>query len=199
VVTSYWVPGIYSVTLAVSNQHGVALDTVTLRVTEPLIYIPVVTRNALAETLDATESEDEDDVESAVPLPEDPLARQMLEAINYHREAAGLPPLVWASELARSSQHHTEDMATNAFTGHYGSEGTRPIDRMRQASYTGDYAGECTAWGFSDLESVVAWWMTSPPHRTIILSTVATDMGGAYTYDADSPSVHYWTIDFGAR
>jgi uncharacterized repeat protein (TIGR01451 family) len=197
VVHSYAAPGTYTVTLAVGNQHGVALDTVTLRVAPPLIYLPVVTRNALGRALVVPEVEAE--AQSGAPMPDDPLARQMLEAINGHREAAGLPPLVWATELARSSQHHTEDMASNGFTGHTGSEGTRPIDRMRQASYTGDYAGECTAWGFGDLESVVAWWMTSPPHRTIILSTVATDMGGAYTHNPDAASVHYWTIDFGAR
>jgi uncharacterized repeat protein (TIGR01451 family) len=195
VVYSYSTPGTYTVTLAVSNQHGVALDTATLRVGPPVIYLPVVIRSAGAEVGPGVEAEPQ----SGAPLPDDPLARQMLEAINAQREAAGLYPLVWAAELARSSQHHTDDMATNGFTGHYGSEGTRPIDRMRQASYTGDYAGECTAWGFRDLESVVAWWMTSPPHRTIILSTVATDMGGAYTYNPNALSVHYWTIDFGAR
>jgi uncharacterized repeat protein (TIGR01451 family) len=199
VVTSYAAPGTYSITLAVSNEHGVGLDTITLRVAQPLIYVPVVTRNALAETAAVPEVQPEAEGQSGVLLPDDPLAQQMLLAINGQREAAGLPPLVWAPELARSSQHHTDDMAFNGFTGHYGSEGTRPIDRMRQASYTGDYAGECTAWGFSDFESVVAWWMTSPPHRTIVLSTVATDMGGAYTYNPDAPSVHYWTIDFGAR
>jgi PKD repeat protein len=199
VVTSYAAPGIYSVTLAVSNEHGVALDTVALRVATPTIYLPVMQRNAAAEVPIASQVGVQAEAQSGVPLPDDPLARQMLQAINGQREAAGLPPLTWAPELARSSQHHTEDMATNGFTGHYGSEGARPIDRMRQASYTGDYAGECTAWGFSDLESVVEWWMTSPPHRVIILSTVATDMGGAYTYNPDAPSVHYWTIDFGAR
>jgi PKD repeat protein len=197
VVTSYGASGTYSVTLAVSNEHGVALDTVTLRVSTPTIYLPVVTRNGLMEAAGIPEVDAEG--QSAGPLPDDPLAQQMLQAINDQREAAGLPPLIWATELARSSQHHTDDMAFNGFAGHYGSEGTRPIDRMRQASYTGDYAGECTAWGFSDLESVVSWWMTSPPHRTIILSTVATDMGGAHTCNPDAPSVHYWTIDFGAR
>jgi uncharacterized repeat protein (TIGR01451 family) len=197
VVTSYATPGTYTLTLAVSNEHGVALDTVRLRVALPLIYLPVVTRNVLARGGEVAEAGGE--VEGGVALPEDPLAQQMLQIINAYREAAGLTPLMWAPELARSSQHHTEDMATNAFTGHYGSEGTRPIDRMRQASYAGDYAGECTAWGFSDLQSVVEWWMSSPPHRTIILSTVATEMGGAYSYDPDAPSVHYWTIDFGAQ
>jgi uncharacterized protein YkwD/chitodextrinase len=197
VVTSYAMEGTYTVTLAVSNEHGVGLDTVILRVGPPVIYLPFVTRNLPAEATVA--QPDGEAAEGGPPAPEDPLARELLQAVNVQREAAGLSPLVWATELARSSQHHVEDMATNGFTSHYGSEGSRPIDRMRQASYTGDYAGECTAWGFSDLASVMAWWMGSPPHRTIILSTVATDMGGAYTYNPDALNVHYWTIDFGAR
>jgi uncharacterized protein YkwD len=133
------------------------------------------------------------------PIPDDPLAQKILEAVNAERAAAGLSALTWSSNLARSAQHHSEDMAGYGFTGHYGSNGSSPADRVQQASYEGDYAGECTAWGFDDIASAVAWWMTSPPHRVIILSTVATEVGGGYGYNPGAPSVHYWTLDFGAR
>ncbi len=198
VAHSYSVPGTYSVTLVVSNEFGAAMDTLTLRVTPYTIFLPLVAHNAAppapAEEPEPTESLEPELSEPAV----DAFAQQMLTAINAERAAAGLPPLRWSEPLARSSQHHTDDMAAYGFTGHYGSNESRPIDRMRQASYTGDYAGECTAWGFDNLASAVAWWMSSPPHRTIILSTVATEMGGAYSYNPGAPSVHYWTIDFGA-
>lgn len=205
VAHSYSIPGIYPVTLAVSTDFGVALDTLTLRVSSYTSYLPLVVTNVQPEAVIEVEATTEDaeilelEAEQEPALPADPLAQEILQVINAEREAAGLEPLVWSDQLARSAQHHTDDMATYWFTGHYGSNGSRPVDRMRQASYTGDYAGECTAWGFSDIASAVAWWMTSPPHRIIILSTVATEMGGAYSYNPNAPSVHYWTIDFGTH
>jgi uncharacterized protein YkwD/PKD repeat protein len=203
VAHSYSTPGIYPVTLAVSNDFGVALDTLTMRVAHQTIYLPLVMNGIQAEPIVEGEPELEPaevaELEPAVGLPADPLAQQILQAINAEREANGLTPLSWSDQLVRSAQHHTDDMAAHWFTGHLGSNGSRPVDRMRQASYTGDYAGECTAWGFDDFASALAWWMTSPPHRVIILSTVATEIGGAYTHNPDAPSVHYWTVDFGAR
>jgi len=212
VAHSYSAPGIFPVTLAVSTDFGVALDTLTLRVASYAVYLPLVSDNIQPETVvEAEPTVEETEIpdlepegalappEEALAPPADPLAQEILQAINAEREAVGLPPLVWSDQLARSAQHHTDDMATYWFTGHYGSNGSRPVDRMRQASYTGDYAGECTAWGFDDIASAVAWWMTSPPHRVIILSTVATEIGGAYSHNPNAPSVHYWTIDFGAQ
>ncbi len=206
VAHSFGAPGSYSVTLAVSNAYGVALDTLALRVSPYQLYLPLVTNGAqLSEP--PPEAEPDEEAATAVETPEpepdtalpaDPLAREILQAINAERQAAGMPLLTWSDQLVRSAQHHSDDMATQWFTGHLGSNGSRPIDRFRQASYTGDYAGECTAWGFDEIASAVAWWMTSPPHRVIVLSTVATEIGGAYRYNPDAPSVHYWTIDFGS-
>ena len=208
VAHSYPTPGDYLVTLAISNDFGVALDTLAVHVRPYISYFPLIATEAMPITAEGAtveidlvpESVEPEEIETPIVVAEpDPLAEQMLQAINAEREAAGLPPLTWSPQLSRAAQHHTDDMATYGFTGHHGSNGSRPIDRMRQAGYTDDYAGECTAWGFDDLASAVAWWMSSPPHRTIILSTVATEMGGAYTYNASAPSVHYWTIDFGAH
>lgn len=195
VAHSYGMPGSYSVTLTVNNDFGVALDTLTLSVSSYVVYLPLAANNAVMPLVVEPAAE----LESDPSLPADPLAREMLQAINAEREAAGLPALAWSSQLARSSEHHTEDMAAHWFTGHIGSDGARPIDRMRQASYQGDYAGECTAWRFDNVEDAVAWWMTSAPHRIIVLSSVATEMGGAYTYDPNAPNVHYWAVDFGAQ
>jgi uncharacterized protein YkwD len=194
VAHSYGTPGSYSVTLAVSNDFGVALDTLAMRASPYVTYLPLVANQGGLPSMPGLAVEPE----PVITPPADPLARQIWQAVNAEREAAGLHPLAWSGRLARSAQHHSNDMASNGFTGHIGSNGSRPIDRMRQASYAGDYAGECTGWGFDDIASALAWWMTSPPHRTIILSTVATEIGGAYSHNPDAPSVHYWTIDFGA-
>ena len=232
VTHSYSVPGSYPIILTVSNDFGVAMDTLTIRVVPYILYVPLImgdgsaqpTADALTEAPaaaaeaplaeapdaqpasgDTPPAPEEETQEPAAPAevdpnaPADPLEQAILQAINAEREANGMAPLTWSVELSRSAQHHSDDMAAYGFTGHYGSDGTRPIDRIRQASYTGDYAGECTAWGFDDIDSAVAWWMTSPPHRVIVLSTVATEVGGGYGYNPGAPSVHYWTLDFGAQ
>ncbi len=208
VAHSYGSPGDYIVTLAIGNDFGVALDTLSVHVFPYMVYLPWMSSNAGVAFPDAAAPTDGNGPDGQQPdtapslatqTPDDPAAQQLLRAINAERQASGLAPLVWSDQLARSSQHHSADMSAYGFTGHYGSNGSHPADRLMQASYPGDYAGEVTAWGFAEIADAVAWWMTSPPHRIIILSTVATEMGGGYSYNPNAPSVHYWTIDFGAQ
>ncbi|MEN8097855.1 MAG: CAP domain-containing protein [Chloroflexota bacterium] len=186
--------GEFDIILMAYNSQDIVSDTLSITVTPDQVYLTPQVQETFIETTFVVQ----DPISSTiVQKPLDPLAQQMLDGINYERLLAGLAPLSWSDDLARSSQHHTDDMAYNAFTGHYGSDASRPIERMRQASYEGDYAGECTAWGFDDFASALTWWMNSPPHRAIILHPLATTMGGAHTFDTLAPHLYYWTIDFG--
>src|SRR5271165_2183555 len=45
-------------------------------------------------------------------------------------------PLAWNPDLAAAAQAHSQDMATNQFQSHTGSEGSTPDQRMQQAGYT---------------------------------------------------------------
>jgi uncharacterized protein YkwD len=46
------------------------------------------------------------------------------------------PPLAWNPDLAASAQAHSQDMATNQFQSHTGSDGSTADQRMQQAGYT---------------------------------------------------------------
>ena len=55
-----------------------------------------------------------------------------LQAIS---SAAPQPPLAWNAALAQAAQSHSQDMATNQFQSHTGSDGSSPSQRVQQAGY----------------------------------------------------------------
>ena len=132
------------------------------------------------------------------PLPETATpAEQLLWYINEARRLHSLPPLSYVYEMSVAAQRHTEDMAVNEFTGHVGSDGSRPFERLQQYGYEGNYGGETTAWGFDEARRVVEFWVNSPPHRRIILNNRAVSVGVGYTADFGAPNVWYWVAEFG--
>ena len=111
-----------------------------------------------------------------------------------------MPDLDLVAELTDSARKHSRDMADNHFTGHTGSDGSNPGQRIAEAGYDASAWGEIIAWGFGgDNSWVVEWWMNSPVHRSLILSGTFTDFGVGYTRDPASDWGHYWTVNFGVR
>src|SRR5271165_2167421 len=47
--------------------------------------------------------------------------------------APAKPPLAWDPSLAAAAQAHSQDMATNQYQSHTGSDGSTPDQRMQQA------------------------------------------------------------------
>jgi uncharacterized protein YkwD len=134
-----------------------------------------------------------------------PLAESATEAeelfwyINEARRLHNLPPLAYEHPLSVAAQRHAEDMAVNQFTGHRGSDGTMPYERLPLFGYQGDYGGEATAWGFDDPRLAVEFWVNSPSHRRIILNARALSLGVGYIVDFRSPNVWYWVAEFGQK
>ncbi len=124
-------------------------------------------------------------------------AEQLLWYINEARRLHNLPPLTYNYELTVAAQRHSDDMGRYGYTGHTGSDGTRPEQRQQDAGYQGTYAGEVTYWGYDQVSAVVEFWVNSPAHRNLILSTLPTDVGVSYTYNPYAPSVWYWVAEFG--
>jgi uncharacterized protein YkwD len=110
-----------------------------------------------------------------------------------------LPPLAQAAELTQSARRHSSDMADNGFTGHTGSDGSNVGRRVDEACYEWVRVGEIIGWGFTNAESMIAWWMNSAPHRTLILSTALEDFGAGYVDQRASSYRYYWTVNFGRR
>jgi uncharacterized protein YkwD len=130
--------------------------------------------------------------------PDDPAIEQYIAAqINAHRQAAGLPPLTLDPALTQAARAHCHDMSGMDTPSHTGSDGSSPADRVEAAGYEGNYTGEIIAWGTWGSEDVVEWWMNSPTHRAVILSTWATEFGVGYVRDPETLWVNFWTVDFG--
>ncbi|RLN98766.1 hypothetical protein BBJ28_00005996 [Nothophytophthora sp. Chile5] len=121
----------------------------------------------------------------------------MLERVNQERAAEGLSALCWNSKLQVAAQRLSDDMATNNFVGHTGSDGSDMGERLKDAGYEGGASAENAEGGSPNVTAAMDDWMHSEGHRTNIMGNY-TMLGAAYAYNADSSYKHYWTQDFGS-
>jgi uncharacterized protein YkwD len=56
--------------------------------------------------------------------------------LNSIASATPQPPLAWNADLAQAAQGHSQDMATNQFQSHTGSDGSSVGQRIQAAGYT---------------------------------------------------------------
>ncbi len=104
----------------------------------------------------------------------------MLDSVNALRARAAAPPLQLNAELTAAAATHARDMAVQNRPWHFGSDGSSPIDRARQAGYRGTVLGETISETYeSELETLAAW-MARPDTRAVILDPQARDLGLAF-------------------
>ena len=85
-------------------------------------------------------------------------------------------------------------MAGRRKMAHKGGDGSSPFDRMKRTGYDFRAAAENVAYGFDDVDSVMAGWMRSPGHRRNILGRFSEiGVGRAIARDGAS----YWCVTFG--
>lgn len=122
------------------------------------------------------------------------------DGINKIREANSLLILINDSKITQAALRHSNDMANNKFTGHTGSDGSGPGDRLNEACFNANGWGEIIAWGYAGRpQSVINAWMNSPPHKSIILKEWYDVFGAGYVNKPNSKWKHYWTVDFSLR
>lgn len=120
----------------------------------------------------------------------------MLARVNEQRAAQGLRALCINSKLMAAAQRHTNDMATNNFMSHTGSDGSTMSTRVTVTGYQWTRLAENVAAGQANVDAVMTSWMNSAGHRANILGDY-TMFGTAYAYNSGSKYKHYWTQDFG--
>ena len=123
---------------------------------------------------------------------------EIVELLNQERADENLPPLVIDMRLMQAARIHNNDMATNDFVSHTGSDGSSPFDRIAEAGYPAWSAGENIAAGYKTAAAAVQGWMGSSGHRANILHSSYEHIGVGYVYDENATYGHYWTTDFGA-
>ncbi len=121
---------------------------------------------------------------------------EVLELVNQARSAGRscgsegtfgpAPALGWNEKLGRAAARHANDMASQDFLGHTGSDGSTAAGRISAEGYEWSAIGENVAAGQSSPGQVVAGWLSSPGHCANIMNPdylhmgIARAEGGSY-------------------
>lgn len=111
--------------------------------------------------------------------------------LNAIRAANGLPALAQSAQLTAAARLHANDMATNGFFGHTGSDNSSLGQRVRAQGFGYCYVAENIAQGQPSVSAVMTSWMNSAGHRANNLSPKPTQYGAARA------SGDYWVLVFG--
>lgn len=131
------------------------------------------------------------------------LENELISLINSIRVDNGLPTLAFNKKLAGAAIGHSIDMACHSSISHTGSNGSSITDRFAANGYSYTYWNEAIyaqppEYG-GTAQAAVDWWLNDPPHRVILLSSDAKDIGAGYVYVSGSKLGGYFTIDVGAH
>ncbi len=130
---------------------------------------------------------------------------EMLAAVNQARTIArscgpnarpAVGKLIWNCRLQQAAITHSEDMATNDFFEHAGSDGSSVSDRVTRTGYVWSHVGENLAAGQRTVTIVMESLLSSPGHCENIMSGHYTEFGFGYRINPDSFYRHYWTQNF---
>ena len=105
---------------------------------------------------------------------------------------AATASVAWNDKLEQAAIDHSEDMFTNKFLSHTGSDGSNPGTRIKRHGYDCKTYGENIARGYQTEKSVIEGWIKSPGHCRNIMNPNYKEMGAAR-------KGNYWTLVLGAR
>ncbi len=127
----------------------------------------------------------------------DTSSRQLLSDTNAARVREGLGELTINSSLTSSAQAYANLMAQYQWFDHTGPDGSTMASRVRSAGYTGGWFGEVLYIGPKDdgPAGIVAMWLDSPVHRSVLLSEAYTEIGVGCAVSGD---MRWCVEDFGA-
>ena len=197
-----------------------ATPTATMTFTPTLTFTPLPTvtatltptaTNTATPTATSTQTPVPTRRPTAVPLSENngstscnggntAIEAQVKGLINQQRAQAGVRALSSNNALNIAARAHSQDMATNNFFSHTGSNGSDPFTRMSTSGYSFSAAAEnIYAGNGSDnsASAAVSAWMNSSGHRENMLNSTYTNFGVGYWCNANSTYGGYFTADFG--
>jgi uncharacterized protein YkwD len=111
-----------------------------------------------------------------------------------------VPPVSLHALLNQAAQGHSQDMATNNFFSHTGSNGSTFSQRIAATGYTGAPGGENIAAGSETAQGAFDSWRTSTAgHCQGMMNANINEIGIGYARNAASTWTHYWTLVTGNR
>ena len=120
-----------------------------------------------------------------------------LAEINAYRAKNGLGPVVLDARLSRAAAMQSEDQAGRRSIGHYGSDGSKPMDRAARAGFRAKIASENVASGQKSFSDAMYYWERSSWHRDNLLRSNVSAAGVAMA-QAESGRA-YWTLMLAAE
>ena len=120
------------------------------------------------------------------------IAPRMLAQVNQLRAQSGLGPLVLDPALTNAALAHSRDMAAQNRAWHFGSDGSSPPDRVRNAGYFGTLIGEAISESYENDMATLNAWMASRDTRDIIMDPNARALGISW-YQEPSRKI-WWTL-----
>lgn len=136
------------------------------------------------------------------------LEEQMVTLINQARSESrscggqlfnAADPIRWNSELEKAAQKHSNDMASNNFFSHQGSDGTDASNRIQNQGYSWTTYGENIFAGAKNTEAAIDGWLASSGHCQNIMNPNFTEMGAACIKKSKTKYGTYHTQVFGHR
>ena len=109
--------------------------------------------------------------------------------VNEERTERSLPRLQKNSLLMSAAEKHLQDMISNDFFSHTGSDGSTPRSRILNEGYpSSSTTAENLAKGYTTAQGAVAGWMNSQPHYENIVNGDFVETGIAVGQNNDD----YW-------
>ena len=126
---------------------------------------------------------------SASPAFASSLQEDVLYYVNIERQANGLQPLSYSSDLGRAAEIRAND--ASVLFAHRRPNGEDVKSVLNGASYS--WFGEnLAASGVCNAQKIVRAWMGSPMHRTNVLNHHYTQMGLSCVQGSDGH--YYWAL-----
>lgn len=128
--------------------------------------------------------------------------RKVIRIVNRIRARHGLRRLRASRPLAVVAAEHTTDMLRGDFLGHASSDGTAMAERVRRHTGSKRWIGENIAAipGRATARKAVRMWMSSPPHRAVLLSPSGRRIGvGKRSGRLGSARRAVFTVDLAGR
>ena len=120
------------------------------------------------------------------------IAPRVLGQINQLRAQSGMGPLVLDPALTNAASTHSRDMAAQNRAWHFGSDGSSPPDRARNAGYGGTLIGEAISESYENDIATLNAWMAARDTRDIIMDPNARALGVSW-FQEPSRKI-WWTL-----
>ena len=133
--------------------------------------------------------------------------QEMLSVVNTARAQArkcggrsmpAVAELIWNEQLQQAAYAHSSNMAKYEFFSHTGLDGKEVSHRVHDEGYNWRAVGENISAGASDIEAVMAGWLSSPGHCSNIMSADFTEMAVVVVTNNSTYYGNCWTQVFAA-